>query len=173
MKVLGIRESDIDWVRGRVRVFGKAKPGSGKRIRWINLSPLSIEVLRVFEKVFRPMFQAASGADYLFINEAGTQFKSNRFWNCFKLMVRQAREVGVDVPLDLKPHDLRRTYATIELQKNPLGYRKLLKQLGHTYPSSIAPYLVATDDDVEEAQSDVLDMFLDPNINKQGVSACQ
>jgi len=172
-EVLGIRESDIDWPRGRVRVFGKAKPGSGKRIRWINLSPLSIEVLRVFEKVFRPMFQAASGSDYLFINEAGTQFKSNRFWKSFKVMVQKAREAGVDVPLDLKPHDLRRTYATIELEKNPLGYRKLLKQLGHTYPSSVAPYLVATDDDVEEAQSDVLDMFLDPKINKQGVSACQ
>jgi hypothetical protein len=32
---------------------------------------------------------------------------------------------------------------------------------------------VATDDDVEEAQSDILDLFLDPHINKQGVSACQ
>ena len=173
-EVLGIREScDIDWVKGRIRVFGKGKPGSGKRIRWINLSPLSIEVLRVFETVFRPMFQGASGADYLFTNEAGTQFKSNAFWKSFKAMVRKAREAGVDVPLDLKPHDLRRTYATIELEKNPLGYRKLLKQLGHTYPSSVAPYLVATDDDVEEAQADILDLFLDPHMNKQGVSACQ
>ena len=59
---------------------------------------------------------------------------------------------------------LRRTFATNEYQKNPLAYRKVLKQLGHSYPSSAAPYLIATDEDVEEQQGDLIDIFIDPYI---------
>lgn len=72
----------------------------------------------------------------------------------------------MQVPDDLRPHDLRRTFATNELQKNPLAYRKVLKHLGHSYPSSAAPYLIATDEDVEEEQGDLIDIFVDPHIDK-------
>lgn len=159
--------------RGRIRLFGKGKPGSGKRIRWVNLSPLSAEVLRVYEEAFRPLFPGAGENEYLFPNENGTRLTGNQFWTFFKVMVRMARTAGIELPVTLKPHDLRRTYATIELERNPLGYRKVLKQLGHTYPSSIAPYIVATDDDVEEEQSDILDVFLDPSINNRRVRQCK
>jgi integrase len=76
----------------------------------------------------------------------------------------------VQVPENLRPHDLRRTFATNELQKNPLAYRKVLKHLGHSYPSSAAPYLIATDEDVEEEQGDLIDIFVDPYIDKRGES---
>ena len=57
------------------------------------------------------------------------------------------------LPEDLRPHDLWRTFATNYLEENPNGYRQLLKNLGHTYPSSAAPYLLAIDSDVEEQQT--------------------
>jgi hypothetical protein len=40
----------------------------------------------------------------------------------------------------------------------------VLKHLGHSYPSSAAPYLIATDEDVEEQQGDLIDIFIDPYI---------
>jgi integrase len=172
-ELISIRSSkescDIDSSRGRIRLFGKGKPGSGKRIRWVNLSPLSAEVLRVYETAFRPLFPRVGEIEYLFPNKDGTQLTGTQFWRFFKKIVRMAIASGIELPPTLRPHDLRRTYATIELERNPLGYRKILKQLGHSYPSSIAPYIVATDDDVEEEQSDLLDVFLDPSVNNLGV----
>lgn len=70
--------------------------------------------------------------------------------------------------MDLRPHDLRRTFATNELVKNPLAYRQVLRKLGHSYPSSAAPYLLATDEDVEDEQGDLIDIFIDPSVDKWG-----
>ena len=86
----------------------------------------------------------------------------------FRKIVQQARDYGVPLPEDLRPHDLRRTFATNSLEKNPNGYCQVLKYLGHAYPSSAAPYLIATDDDVEEQQADLIDVFVDPDINMWG-----
>jgi len=40
-------------------------------------------------------------------------------------------------------------------------------QLGHTYPSSAAPYVIATDADVEDEQGDLIDIFINPDIEKR------
>jgi hypothetical protein len=50
-----------------------------------------------------------------------------------------------------------------------LAYRKILRKLGHTYPSSAAPYLIATDADVEDEVGDLIDIFVDPYIEKRGI----
>jgi len=169
---LGIRSSgescDIDWRTERVRLFGKGKAFSGKRVRTVPLTPLAMEVLRVFEKVFKPMFPRAAAAGYLFLNEAGNQLSKRQFYKNFEKIVELARDAGVPLPEDLRPHDLRRTFATNELEQNPLAYRKVLRKLGHTYPSAAAPYLIATDDDVEDEQSDLIDIFVNPYIEKRG-----
>jgi len=73
----------------------------------------------------------------------------------------------VPLPEDLRPHDLRGTCATLALEQNPLDYRKVLRKLGHTYPSSAAPYLIATDADVEDEQGDLIDIFINPDIEKR------
>ena len=38
----------------------------------------------------------------------------------------------------------------------------------NTYPSAAAPYLIATDADVEDEQSDLIDIFVSPDIEKRG-----
>lgn len=165
---LGGDRCDIDDSRSRIRLLGKAKAYGGKRARWVPLSQFAEEVLHAFEKVFRPMFPNASQCDHLFLSEDGSPLTGNQYGKCFRKMVDMAVEAGVPVPVDLRTHDLRRTCATNRLEKDPLSYRKTLKMLGHSYPSSAAPYLIATDDDVEEAQSDLIDIFVDPYINKRG-----
>lgn len=167
-EVLGVRTSgascDVDRARQRIRLLGKGSRYSGKRPRWVTLSPLAAEVLDVFERVFRPMFPESVDSDFLFIGNGGPM-KGKEYWKRFRKIIELAIMEGVLVPEDLVPHDLRRTYATIALEKNPLYYRKVLKQLGHSYPSSAAPYLICTDDEVVEEQDDLLDIFVDPNIH--------
>jgi len=164
-ELLGIRSEDgIDELNGRIRLFGKGKAYSGKRLRWVPLTPLASEVLSTFRKFFKPLFPKAPDSDYLFLSEDGVRLTTFAYWKVFQRIVKRAIEFGLPLPPDLRPHDLRRTFATNKLQKNPLAYRKVLKNLGHSYPSSAAPYLIATDEDVEEQQGDLIDIFIDPYI---------
>jgi integrase len=171
-ELLGIRSGgescDLNWVTGRVRLFGKAKAFSGKRIRSVPLTAFSTEVLRVFEKIFKPMFPRSVATEYLFLNESGHRLTDKQFFRNFRNIIELARNSGVLVPEDLRPHDLRRTCATNQLKENPLEYRTVLRKLGHTYPSSAAPYIIATDADVEDEQGDLLDIFIDPYIEEWG-----
>ncbi len=171
-ELLGIRSEgdgcDLDRRTWRIRVLGKAKAYSGKRPRWVSLSPLAVEVLQTFERVFRPMFPSTPDSEYLFLQENGNRFTTGAYFKTFRKIVTLAREFGVPLPEDLRPHDLRRTFATNALERNPLAYRKVLKQLGHSYPSSAAPYLICPDDEIEEQQGDLIDIFVDPDIKKRG-----
>jgi integrase len=167
-ELLGIRSSDIDWQSGRVRLFGKAKPYSGKRVRTVPLTPFAMEVLGVFEKIFKPMFPQGAASDYLFLDKDGDRRTEQQYYRNFRKIVELARDAGLPIPKGLRPHDLRRTCATNELEENPLAYRKVLRNLGHTYPSSAAPYLIATDADVEDEQRDLIDIFVSPYIEKRG-----
>jgi integrase len=166
----GRESGDVDFQRGRVKLLGKGKPYSGKRIRSVPLTPLAAEVISVFEKTFRPMFAVAAVSDFLFPGERGEQFTKFELWAAFREMVAFAREAGLPIPEDLTPHDLRRTFATNELERNPLGYRRLLRKLGHSYPSSTAPYIVACDDDEEEGRDDLLEIFVDPYVERRGAA---
>lgn len=171
-ELMGIRSEgescDLDLSTSRVRLFGKAKRFSGKRIRTVELTAFSVEVLRVFEKMFKPMFPRCNSSNYLFLNQNGDRLTAKRFGKIFRKIIKLARNSGVQIPMDLRPHDLRRTFATNELVKNPLAYRQVLRKLGHSYPSSAAPYLLATDEDVEEEQGDLIDIFIDPSVDKWG-----
>jgi integrase len=167
-ELLGIRSCDIDWQRGRVRLVGKAKRYSGKRVRTVPLTPFAMEVLRVFEKIFKPMFPQGAASDYLFLDKDGDRLTHNQYYRDFRKIVELARDAGVPVPEGLRPHDLRRTCATNKLEENPLAYRKVVRNLGHTFPSSAAPYLIATDADVEDELSDLIDIFVNPYIEKRG-----
>jgi integrase len=159
---------DVNWLKGQIRLFGKGGRFSGKRIRLVPLTAMSNEVLNVFEKIFKPMFPTSPESEYLFLNDDGLRLTNAQFWRNFRRMIQLAREFGVPVPEDLRPHDLRRTFATNDLEKNPSGYRQLLKKLGHRYPSSAAPYILATDNDVEDQQADLMSIFIDPYIEKRG-----
>jgi integrase len=109
-----------------------------------------------------------SAAGYLFLDEDGRRLSRQKFCSNFRKIVELARNSGVPIPEELRPHDLRRTFATNGLAKNPSAYRQVLRSLGHTYPSSAAPYVIATDMDVEDEQGDLIDIFIDPSIEKWG-----
>lgn len=161
-------QRDIDREGARVRLFGKAKAYGGKRIRWVPLTELAADVIEVFERVFKPMFPNADQSKHLFLNFDGEPISFRSYCKIFRTIVAKARKAGVPLPQDLRPHDLRRTFATNKLAADPLSYRQVLKQLGHSYPSSAAPYLIATDENVAESQADLIDIFVDPSIIKVG-----
>ena len=104
----------------------------------------------------------------IFFDEDGERLTGKQYYKKFREIVELARDAGVPIPEKLRPHDLRRTCSTNELEENPQAYRKVLRNLGHTYPSSAAPYLIATDADVEDEQGDLIDIFVNPHIEKWG-----
>jgi integrase len=101
-----------------VRLFGKAKPFSGKRVRTVLLTPFAMEVLRVFEKIFKPMFPRRAASGHLFRDEDGDRLTGKQYYKTFRKIVELARDAGVPIPEKLRPHDLRRTCSTNELEEN-------------------------------------------------------
>jgi integrase len=142
-ELLGIRSSgvscDIDW-QAVVRVsLAKQKQFSGKRVRTVPLTPFATEVLSVFEKIFKLMFPRHDAIEYLFLDQGGNPLMARQYFYIFRKIVELARDAGVPLPEDLRPHDLRRTCATLALEQNPLDYRKVLtgphvSKLGRSLP---------------------------------------
>ena len=114
------------------------------------------------------MFPQGAGSEYLFLDKDGDRLTKDQYCRNFRKIVELARDAGPPLPENIRPHDLRRTCATNTLEENPLAYRKALRNLGHTFPSSAAPYLIATDADVEDEQSDLIDIFVNPDVEKRG-----
>ena len=81
--------SDVDWANGRIRVFGKGKRFSGKRIRWVPLTPMASAVLSVFEQRFRSMFPISSEKDYLFLDKNGKRLMAYQYARIFRRIVRK------------------------------------------------------------------------------------
>ena len=147
--------------------YSVGTPGPRARIIPVGLTDV-ITVLGVFEKIFKPMFPQGAASEYLFLDKDGDRLTKNQYYGNFRKIVELARDAGLPLPENIRPHDLRRTCATNKLEENPLAYRKVLRFLGHTYPSSAAPYLIATDADVEDEQGDLIDIFVSPYIDKRG-----
>ena len=113
--------SDIDELNGRIRLYGKGKAYSGKRLRWVPLTPLASEVLSPFQKFFKPLFPKSPDSDYLFLSEDGVRLTSFAYWKVFQRIVKRAIEFGLPLPEDVRPHDLRRTFATNKLSEKSVG----------------------------------------------------
>jgi len=166
-EVVTIQVGDVDDETERVRLFGKAKRYSGKRARIVDMGERAADTLRIFCKVYRPMFPGAENAEQVFLNEEGASLGRVALWRVFRKIVAMAVEHGIPIPEGLRPHDARGTGATNDIRRNPKAYRKTLKKLGHTSPASAGPYMIATDDVVEETEADLQDVFIDPHVERR------
>jgi integrase len=99
----------MDWQRGRVHLIGKAKPVCCKRVRTVPLTLFAIEVVSVFEKIFKPMFPQGAASEYLFLDKDGDRLTKDKYCRNFRKIVELARDAGLPLPENIRPHDLRRT----------------------------------------------------------------
>lgn len=125
----GLLESNVDFARGQVKVFGK---GSKERI--IPLHDLAVSSMRAYALVARPKLLDGRACAHFFVSTRGNRMGTDAMRKMFKDAVRAA---GLDE--SLSPHDMRHTFAT-DLLDGGADLRSVQEMLGHASLSTTQIY---------------------------------
>ena len=130
-----LRAEDFSFARGAEEV--RVARGKGNKGRIVPMNPRLKRSLRRYLKA-RGALVGAVGEDPgdLFLNEKGVRVTENTLRRRFYLWVRRSsiRKSG------LSPHDLRRTFGTWYLQKNPGQHLELAELMGHSDLRQVTKY---------------------------------
>lgn len=124
--------------------FGKGFNGSGKRPRKTDFTDFAMDTMRYYLRKIRPRFPNADANPALFLTEGGDRISYSTMRYKLKRIVTAAKEVGIDLPPDLRWHDLRRSFATNYVEergalKNVL--LELAEKLGHSNLYTLHHYI--------------------------------
>ena len=130
-----LRAEDLSFARGAEEV--RVARGKGNKERIVPMNPRLKRSLRRYLKARESLVDPDRGdAGDLFLNEKGDRVTENTLRRRFYSWVRRSsiRKVG------LSPHDLRRTFGTWYLQKNPGQHLELAELMGHSDLRQVTKY---------------------------------
>ncbi len=129
---------DLSFVRGEEEV--RVARGKGNKERRMPMSPKLRKSLRRYLRVRDELVQLGElPTPRLFLNEKGSRVTENTLRRRLYGWVRQSTIKKVDI----KPHDLRRTFGTWYLQENPGQVRELAELMGHSDLSQVMKYALS------------------------------
>jgi len=143
-ELCNLRLRDLPVTHGKKVIF--VRTGKGKTVRVIEISDRFCKKLEGFIELYR---KKAKSADYLFINERGTQL---RYISVYSKITRIGKRAGI---ANLHPHVLRHTYLT-RLYNVGHDLRFVQDQAGHKSPVTTAIY-AQTDQEARRKQVNALD----------------
>jgi site-specific recombinase XerD len=133
---------DLLFSHGRVQTrFGKGAKGSGKRTRKTIFTPLAQATTIHYLENIRPGFARAKEEEALYLSECGRRISYSAMIRNLKTIVEEARKDGLVMPPKLTWHDLRRSFATIFMERYPHLAWVLMDMLGHMNPSTLNRYI--------------------------------
>lgn len=136
-EVRGLRDKDMNWNTGRLKVMGK-----GKKERIVYLGEECLEIVRQWRER-RSEMGITTG--FLFCTLDGMQV-SERYLQ--QMVKRYAQKAGIEK--DIHPHSLRHTFAT-DIYRDTKSLRLTQKALGHSNISTTTIYTHIVDTELEEA----------------------
>ena len=137
-EMAGVRDCDIDFKRGRVKVIGK-----GSKERFVYLGRRALSALWLYVKEERPQ-HAKPGDDHLFLVQTGYPMNRDVLRQIFE---RRREEAGIHA----SPHMMRHSAAIARLRAG-MDLISLQRMLGHETLETTKIYLTAlADEDVEQA----------------------
>ncbi len=150
-EVVNLKIADIDSGRMQIHIRG----AKGKKDRYVNLSPLLLDILREYIKANQP-----KPKEYLFESEqTGTAYPTRTVQQIFanaKAKARILKEVGI--------HSLRHSFATHLLDKGT-DIRYIKELLGHFNIKTTERYLHVSKQQLVNIESPLDDLFKKGKIN--------
>lgn len=129
-ELCSLRLSEVDTVRGFVRVTGK-----GGKHRLVPFGEVALEDLAKYGPV-RAKWATSTGA--IFVSPRGKTLTRQGFW---KIVLRYARRAGITKPVS--PHKLRHSFAT-HLLEHGADLRSVQAMLGHASVATTEIYTHVT-----------------------------
>ncbi len=139
---------ELYFARGAEEV--RVAKGKGNKERMVPMGPRLRRSLRRYLRTRDALIPAdvESPLSHLFITEKGTRITEGTLRRRLYGWVREARLKKANI----KPHDLRRTFGTWYLQKNPGQLIELAELMGHSNLSQVRKYALS---DAERARAGV------------------
>jgi site-specific recombinase XerD len=160
---------DLFYEHNRLQTrFGKAAKGSGKRIRKTIFTPFAQATVRVYEAQIRPSFPNATTSPALFLTESGERIGYRAMWRNLHVIVRDARQAGLDLPPKLSWHSLRKTFATTFMERHPDRPWVLMDMMGHLNPSTLHRYVKHSRAYYDQALDSIVAELVPPAHQRQG-----
>ncbi len=129
-ELISVRLSDLFFVDGFVRVFGK-----GGKERIVPIGEQAIDYTQQYLRAVRPILvRSARSEDYVFLNWQGRPLSRMGFWKILKGYVVQA-----GIKKHVSPHTFRHSFAT-HLIEGGADLRAVQEMLGHADISSTQIY---------------------------------
>ena len=128
---------DLSFSQGAEEV--RVARGKGNKERIVPMSPKLRKSLKRYLRARDKLVAAGDTGDtsrHLLLNEKGRRVTENTVRRRLYKWVRQSSIKK----LDIKPHDLRRTFGTWYLQENPGHVRELAELMGHSDLSQVMKY---------------------------------
>jgi integrase/recombinase XerD len=108
--------------------------GKGGKVRVVPLGRSAIQALEKYLSTARPQLLKGKQSNFLFVSRRGERLTRQRFWQIISRYGRQAQ-----IPIKLKPHLVRHSFATHLLQRGA-DLRSVQLMLGHSDISTTQIY---------------------------------
>lgn len=138
-EVTNLEVDDLRLSRGEEEI--RVAYGKGNKERRIPVNEKLRRSLRRYLRVRDELISAQeeSPLPHLFLNNKGNRVSEN---TVRRTLYKYVRKSGIR-KTDVKPHDLRRTFATWFLQENPDQARELAELMGHSDLSQVMKYALS------------------------------
>ena len=120
--------------------------GSGPLTRTTIFTPFAQAVMHIYEERVRPRFPKANVSPALFLTNTGDRITYRLMRRRLRLILNLARKAGVDLPPNVTWHSLRRTFATLYLERQSDHTVVLAGLLGHRTLNTLQRYVIHNQD---------------------------
>jgi len=124
----------------------KGFKGSGPLTRTTIFTPFAQAVMRTYEESVRPKFPKANVPPALFLTNTGERITYRLMRKRLTRILNIARKAGVDLPPKVTWHSLRRTFATLYLERQSDHTVVLAGLLGHRTLNTLQHYVIHNQD---------------------------
>jgi len=140
-ELVRLKLADISLEGGFVRIVGK-----GSKERVVPVNRRTLERVKKYLQVCRPLLLKKRTSEYLFVTGRGAPMTRQRFWQTIKAH-------GKLLGIELSPHMVRHSFAT-HLLEGGADLRSLQKMLGHSDISTTQIYTKVTMDRIKKVYLD-------------------